>query len=186
MAKESVLIIGPMGVGKTSVSKILAETLELSYVDLDELRWDYFFKQPDFDNDAMKDLYQGGNAAAVFTYIKPFEARFVAHIVKEYTEAVFDFGAGYTVYEDAALFTQVKASLAPFRHVVFLRYSSDPQESLAALQTRHAEAPEALYAQLNRQFIESPCNRILATCIVDTKNKTVAEVAQAVLARIHA
>lgn len=186
MQKESIVVIGPMGVGKTSVSKKLAETLDLEYVDVDELRWEYFSAQPDFDNDVVKGLYQSGDTAGAFHYMKPFEARFVEHIVKKHSAAVFDFGAGYTVYEDNALFLRVKACLSPYRHVVFLRYSPDTQESLDALQTRHAEAPETLYALLNQQFIESPCNGILATHVVDTKDKTVEEVVQEVVEKINA
>ena len=185
MVKESVIIIGPMGVGKTSVSKILAETLDLEYIDVDELRWDYFNSQPDFDHDMMKKLHQSGDAAGTFQYMKPFEARYVEHIVNAYSSAVLDFGAGYTVYEDDALFLKVKACLAPYRHVVFLRYSPDHQESLNALQVRHAEAPEALYAMLNQQFINSPCNRILAKLIIDTKNKTIEEVVQEVITKLN-
>lgn len=186
MAKESVIVIGPMGVGKTSVSKILSQALGLAYVDVDELRWAYFEQQPDFDHREMKRLHKSGDAKGAFQYMKPFEARFVEDLLQKYSSAVFDFGAGYTVYEDGALFARVKACLAPFRHVVFLRYSPDPEESLAALQARHAEAPEELYAMLNRQFIESPCNSLLATCTVDTKNKTAGEVAREVAAKVSA
>ena len=186
MDSKSIVIIGPMGVGKTSVSTIIAERLHLAYVDVDELRWDFFFAQPDFDNNAVKALYQRGDTEAAFAYMKPFEARYAAHILQQYTSAVFDFSAGYTVYADDALFTSVQASLAPYKHVVFLRYSADPQESLAALQTRHAEAPEALYAALNKQFIESPCNGMLATLTVDTKHKIIDQVADEVIAAIRA
>ncbi|HPJ02420.1 MAG TPA: shikimate kinase [Candidatus Limiplasma sp.] len=184
MATESIAIIGPMGVGKTTVSRKIAQALGLHYIDVDELRWDYFSQQPDFDHQVTKTLYESGNAAGAFQYMKPFEAGYVEAIVEKYSAAVLDFGAGYTVYTDQALFGRVQACFKPFGHVVFLRYSPDPKESLEALQHRHAEAPAELFKMLNREFIESPCNGILATCIVDTKDKTADEVAKEVIKRV--
>lgn len=185
MFDESVLFVGPMGVGKSSVAKAVASALGLSYVDVDEARWDYFSRQPDYDESTVDKLFGESKGAEAFRYMKPFEARYAVDIVANHPCAVLDFGAGYSVYQDMELFDQVRAAFARHKHVVFLRYSEDPAESLEALRARHADVPEALYEALNKEFILSPCNAMLATHTIDTKNKAIAEVVDLVLEAIR-
>lgn len=181
MTDNSIILIGPMGIGKTSVSKILANELGLEYIDIDELRWVYFSQQDDFDGELVDKLFGDSKEAEAFTYVKPFEARYVVDMLKKYQSGIFDFGAGYTVYDNEELFTIVKSALASYKYVIFLRYSKDNSESLEALRSRHEDIPDDLYLLLNKAFIESPCNEQLATSIIDTKGKTVSEVADEIL-----
>jgi hypothetical protein len=97
---------------------------------------------------------------------------------------VFDFGAGYTVYECDELFEMVKSAFARYDYVFFLRYSDNHEESLAALY-RHEDIPKEIYCELNKGFIESPCNNILAKHTIDTKDKTIDDVVSLVLENIE-
>jgi len=185
MPNESILLIGPMGVGKTSVAKNVSAILGMDYIDVDEQRWDYFLQQPDYDELLVERLFYEDRGVEAFGYMKPFEARYAIHILSKFPGSVFDFGAGYSVYQDVALFEQVKTAFSKHKHIVFLRYADDPIESLEALRGRHADVPEALYCALNKAFIESPCNEMLSTCIIETKNKTVQEVTDCVLRKVQ-
>ena len=49
MPCDNILLIGPMGVGKSSVAKELSNITGLEYIDVDEMRWDFFSSQPDYD-----------------------------------------------------------------------------------------------------------------------------------------
>lgn len=176
MPENSILLIGPMGVGKTCVAKALSEALGLPYVDSDALRWAYFARQPDYDGQKVEALFEASRGTDAFRYMKPFEARFTVHLLENGEDRVIDFGAGYSVYEDEVLFEWVRSAFAKYRHVLLLRYSKGEAESLAVLRERHPDVPPALYEALNRVFIESPCNALLATHTIDTKDKTIQEV----------
>lgn len=180
-----ILLIGPMGVGKSTVAGRLATQLMLPLVDVDALRWEHFAQMPEYDNDKVEALFEQGEGEAAFAYMKPFEAKLVQALLAGQGEGVFDFGAGYTVYDDPALFSEVKEAFAGHDNVVLLRYSKDAEESLSALYGRHTDIPEDLYYALNRPFIESPCNGELAKVIIDTKGKTVEEVLIEVLCNIQ-
>ena len=182
---ESILFIGPMGVGKTSAAKQVASILGMDYVDVDAQRWDYFSRQPDYDARIVDRLFSESRGIEAFSYMKPFEARYAVDILASNAHRVFDFGAGYSVYQSAELFEQVKAAFSKYKNVVFLRYSSDTAESLEALRERHADVPKELYDALNKEFIESPCNQALATHVIDTKGKSTHEVAELVLKLIY-
>ena len=163
-----IILIGPMGVGKTSAAKELSEITGLEYIDVDELRWGFFSAQPDYDGEMVDDLFGDSKEEDAFRYMKPFEARLVLYVLDNYQSGIFDFGAGYTVYDDIELFEKVKTAFVKYSNVFFLRYSDDKDESLAALSERHTDIPKEVYYSLNRGFIESPCNEILATYTIDT------------------
>ena len=155
------------------------------YIDVDEQRWDYFSQQPDYDGLFVEKLFNESKGVEAFGYMKPFEARYAIDIISKYPRSVFDFGAGYSVYQNTELFEQVKAAFSKHRHIVFLRYSENNVESLEVLRERHTDVPKELYYALNREFIESPCNEILSTYIIDTKNKTIQEIVDCVLAKVQ-
>lgn len=182
---KSVILIGPMGVGKTTAAKEIAKILDMPYIDVDELRWEYFNRQPDYDGQMVEELFNSGKETEAFRYMKPFEARFSVDLLERQMYGVFDFGAGYSVYEDAALFDKVRAAFAKYKQVIYLRYSDDTAESIEALRDRHEEIPDDLYHFLNEGFVKSPCNEALATYIVDTKGKTAESVIETVLTKIH-
>ena len=186
MDNESILIIGPMGVGKSSAAKALSSILSIEYINVDELRWEYFYGQTDFNKQFVDQLFNEKKFIEAFAYMKPFEARYAVDILAKYDAGVFDFGAGYSVYQNNELFEKVRTAFAKFKHVILLRYSNDAAESLEALRGRHPDVPEDFYYVFNKEFIESRCNEVLSTCIIDTKNKTVQEVVDLILQKYKA
>ena len=183
--EESIILIGPMGVGKSSAAKEIARILHMHYMDIDNLRWEYFSKQSDYNAQIVDEFFRDSKEMEAFCYMKPFEARFTIDFLEKKHYGVFDFGAGYSVYEDMALFDEVKKSFQKYKHIIYLRYSDDAVESLEALRNRHEGISDDLYLFLNGSFIKSPCNEALATNIIETKNKTVQEVVAFVLANIR-
>lgn len=98
----TIILIGPMGVGKSTVGTHLAKKLGLAYVSLDELQWDYY-KEIGFDNEYVKQLIHSEKGMAGFLeYVKPFEVHAVERVLEEYQGCVLDFGAGHVVHRDPA------------------------------------------------------------------------------------
>lgn len=109
---SNIILIGAMGVGKTSVAKIVAKKLNKNHIDL------------------------------------------------------------------------VRKSLEPYKNVIFLRYSSDEQESLDILDNRHTEIPneaKPFYRRLNEHIIKNKCNEMFAKYIIETKGLTIEEISEKVI-----
>lgn len=185
MYGNKIILIGAMGVGKSSVAKELAKRMNMQYIDIDELRWDYFAQFPDYDEKKVDELFATENEIAAFQYFKPFEAKFTVSVLQKFSSGVFDFGAGYTVYNDENLFSMVKSAFSPYKNVILLRYSTNAAESFEALRSRHADVPEKIYNTLNTEFINSPCNEILATQIINTKGLSVNEIVDVIIPQLH-
>ncbi|MBL8164713.1 MAG: shikimate kinase [Anaerolineae bacterium] len=184
MSKDAIILIGPMGAGKSTIGERLAQQLGRPWVQMDEVRFDYY-NEIGYDNNVARAKHQEGKAA-LFTYWKPFEVHAVERIVADHADAVIDFGAGHSVYEDPALLERAKRAIEPFPNVVLLLPTPDPDESLAILTERLRQIPdfppEAF--QLNDHFLRHPSNQELAKITVYTHGKTPDETCTEIMGKL--
>lgn len=186
----TIILFGPLGAGKTTVGRLLAERLKVPFCSVDELRSSYY-KKVGYDTSLAAEIAVSSQGIwQLLRYSKPFEARIVEMIVADH-QGVIDFGASNSVYEDANLFARVANALAPFPNVILLLPAPDPEESAAILQQRlirmltaaGATYSDELFA-LNRHFIEHPSNARLAKWTVYTRDKTPAAICNEILERL--
>ena len=97
MMDRPIILIGPMGAGKTTIASLLAQKLGIVHHELDTRRWDY------------------------------------------YLELGYDEAYAAQIREDAALFARAQRALAPYKHVILLLPSADPDEAAAILKARFFE-----------------------------------------------
>ena len=191
-SEENILLIGPMSAGKSTVAKELSKKLGLQRVELDELRWDYF-AEIDYDEDHVRAIMQegGGGYAEMFAYWKPFELHALERVLEDYQSAVIDFGAGYTVQDDPALYKRVEAALKSQEQVFLLLPTQDKEESIKILNERLERLllkelgevnQEAL--ELNKFFVTHPSNQQLATHVVYTLGKSAIQTTEEIISHL--
>lgn len=178
--EQTIILIGPMGVGKSTVGEQLAQRLDLPFVSLDDLCWEYY-SEINFDHEKAKALIDSGGYSALMPYVKPFEAYAVERFVADHPNHILDFGAGHVVHQDEDLFQRVSAAFAPYPNVILLLPSPDLEESINILNERMLQRIEELgewYSWAideNKHFVKHPSNGRLAKVTVYTKDKTVEE-----------
>ena len=178
------ILIGPASAGKSTLGRLLAERLNLPGVSLDDARRNYY-AEIGYDQQLADEIRQKGGFMALAFYWKLFEAHAVERIVADYPNAVIDFGAGSSVYENRVDFARVQKALSPHT-VVLILPSPDPAESIRILheRTRHLVGTFAQGFDWHQYFVRHPSNYQLATHTVYTQGKTPEETVGEILALI--
>ena len=115
--RSEIILIGPVGVGKSTLGKLLAEKLGVPLCSMDDLRLQYY-NEIGYNKEKIREIDSTEGFSGVYKYWKPFEIHAVERLLADHKNCVIDFGAGHSVYEDDALFARAAWALKPFRNVV--------------------------------------------------------------------
>ena len=166
---KSIIIIGPMGAGKSSVGYLLSKRLSIPRISLDDRKGlSYLYEQQkNFDN------------------LKEFEFFLTGTVLTNLSEPhVIDFGAGHSVYENKIMFNKMKQLISRFSNVILLMPCEDKEESLAIMNKRKGIEKGSRREFSNKHFINIPCNYELSTITEYTKDKTVEEIVDEIIEKI--
>jgi shikimate kinase len=155
--RREIVLIGPVGVGKMTVCKLLAERLNISKVSMDDVLFGYF-REVWFDENHWKLIAEKLGKPAAYRYLKVFGSYGVKRILEDNKDCVFEFGGGGVMGEFPDEFAAMKAALADFENVVVLIPTSDERESLQSLYVnrRRTVTPPRSWSKYLAQFLNLP------------------------------
>lgn len=183
----NIILIGPIGAGKSTQAGLLAKKLGLPRCSMDDVRFAYY-KEIGYDEAEQKRIEGESGFLGVYRYWKPFEIHAVERLTAEYQGHVIDFGGGHSVYEDPALLARAEKALAPHRNVVLLLPSPDPDESVRVLKARSQAHVgwDGINGDLDfhEHFVKHPSNRALAKQVVYTLGKSADETCDEIIAAL--
>lgn len=178
--RKGIVLIGPICAGKSTLAGLLADKLGMPRVEMDELRWKYF-EGTGYSKDEARQIYHAEGNLGVLRYSKQFEAEMVEKMLAHHPKAVIDFGAGHSIYDNAADLERVSRALKPFNVVLVLPFE-DEDKSIAVLNTRFKALlerekldPSQEMMDMNTGFVRHPANRQLANIVLYTEDKTAKE-----------
>lgn len=168
--ENSILLIGPMGSGKTTMGNLLSEKLNMQQISLDH-------------REQLAQLYK---KSGHFKNFKEFEFFLTSTVLTHLQEpSVVDFGAGHSIYEDPFMFLEMKHLIEQFSHVILLMPSEEKEESLSILNEQKGIEEGSQRAKDNTHFVYSSCNEKLATLIQYTKGKNPSEITDELLMKLE-
>lgn len=135
LTRNEYLLTGPQCAGKSSIAKYLAINTDYPIVNVDNIRWRYF-ERLSYDKNFAQYLLKNQGFKAIFNYWRKFEAYTLQHVLLDYKNCIFDFGAGYTAQDDPVYLHIVKNSLAPFINSYFILPSLNTDVSINILKSR--------------------------------------------------
>ena len=187
---RSIVLVGPLAAGKTTVGRALAVQLGLPLCSLDDVRGPYL-ERAGYDGAAAARAFAAGRTVPdKLAYGRPFEVEVVERVMHDVPGAVIDFGASNSVHDDPALLARVAAAVSG-SDVVLLLPSPDPVGSDVVLTDRlrellgaKGETPSDELLELNAYFVRHPANRHLATEVVWTQGRAPADIAAEIAHRL--
>ncbi|MEK6259193.1 MAG: AAA family ATPase [Planctomycetota bacterium] len=180
---EKIILIGPIGAGKTTLSNLVARELNLPCVHMDDVRM-RFYQEIGFDREEAKRLQSVEGFLGLYRYWKPFEVHAVERLVSEPGSAVLDFGGGHAVQEDGEHFSRVERALAPFANVILVLPSPSKEESIQILRER-VGVVESGGVDFHEHFVCHHSNYDLAKQIVYTQNRSPQETCEEIVSIVR-
>ena len=164
---NTIILIGPMGTGKSTIAKLLASQIE------DEQRISLDSKGQ------LEGLYKREKS---FNNFKNFEFVLTGTVLSSlHRPYIIDFGAGHSIYEDEKLRNKMKIMCSEFKNIILLLPTKNNEENRKILSERRNFKEGSHKGQDNWHFITAPNNYELATDIVYEDGKTSEEVLNEIL-----
>lgn len=176
---ESIIFIGPIGAGKSTISKMVADKLSLPSFSLDEE--EHLGAKVGYDVERYKRMQEEQGLLPAYEYRRGFYDRLVPLFLASHDRGVLDLGGGHPIVPDPKKQEAIKEALAPYERIFLLMPTSDPETAIKILRERNkleADEPDLneLYFQNgNRTFWE------LAKHVLYTEGKTPEETCEEVL-----
>ncbi|MCP2264714.1 shikimate kinase [Promicromonospora thailandica] len=132
---RTVVLVGPLAAGKSTLGGLVAARLGRPFVDVDEVSWTYG-QEVGWTLERLLARDEAVGWLAAEAEWEPARAHAVERVLGDHPGAVVALGAGYTSFTDAAHGERVRAALGRAGHVVHVRPSPDPARCVAVLRER--------------------------------------------------
>lgn len=96
---ENIIIIGPIGAGKSTVAPEVARQTNKKHIDMDELRSEIYSKT-NFSNEKADEAYISGGIIEWYNYQKSYELFAVKTLLEQNQNSVIEFGGGQSIYSN--------------------------------------------------------------------------------------
>ncbi len=167
---KSVIVIGPMCAGKSTISNIMSKKTKMPLISLDS-------------REQLSEYYKRISSINSF---KLRELALVGYVLSELKEpSIINFGAGHSIQENIIYRIELQRMISRFRNVVLIEPSKNPEISEKVLAERirlreHDNNPSKKIEH-NNHFINCGYNEQLASYICATEGKKAEECADEII-----
>ncbi len=175
---EDIVLIGPVHVGKTTVSKCLAKRFGYPMISMDDI-WEKYSLELGYDENFSKLIFEKDGAASRWCYQKTFDPYTVERILEDHRGYVIDMGGGSSIHEHDDQLKRVKCALEPYRNVILLLPYKDQDASLSFLDKRTGWGGKE--RNLNRLILSHRSNYDLAKMTIYTAERNPDEIVEEII-----
>ena len=175
---DTIVLIGPIGAGKSTQAKLLAERLGMPRCSYDEVKGEYW-QQLGLSKEKAHSIEQAQGTYAMLTYMNEFKSKTVCAIIRDYPEHVIDFGGGAQTFDEPHQVEMLQQVFEPIKNIFLLLPSPDLETNIKSLPGLKENYP------INAYLILHPTNELFAKKTVYTLGKTPGKVADEIIAQLQ-
>jgi len=184
-----IVLIGPVGAGKSALAPLLAQQLCLPHTSLDQVG-ERYYQECGIGQAVFKHLTEEQGFLAAYRQWWPALAHATESFLAEHGRGVVDLGAGHSHYEDPVLFERVRRALTCCTNVLLLLLPcADLDRSVRLIRERSVAQRGWDWMADGYDFlahwVKDPCNHELATLTIYTEGSTPAQTCAEILKRIQ-
>lgn len=175
---ETLVLTGPIGVGKSTQAKLLGEKLNRPICVYDEVKDKYRYKIGLNREKALAILTKSG-LYAMLTYMNEFKSQILHPIISDHPGHIINLGAGAHSFDEPHQVERVRKAFAFVDEVILLMPSTDLETNIKSLPGIKENY------EVNTFLIMHPTNKMFATKTVYTLNKTPGEIMSEIMGQIE-
>ena len=192
LPRDEIILIGPMAVGKTTVSLLLSAKMNICNLPIDDVKWYYLLKNGYSISKANTILLDKGFQAKMKYFYNYFGIKEIKRILKDFKGGVFDFGATHTYFENVKVFKEIKKAFSPFHNIFLLLPTNNSDVNCSILKERmsfrykYSDKKQQIlksYFKYNEKLIRSNTYCDLANHIIFTEAKSLNQICDEILSR---
>lgn len=162
---ETIVLIGPIGVGKSTQAKLLAERLGMPRCSYDEVKGKYW-KNLGLSSEKAHSIEKERGVYAMISYMNEFKSKTVRSIIEDYPGHIIDFGGGAQTFDEPHQVEMVQQVFEPIKNIFLLLPAPNLATNIKSLPGLKEDCP------INAYLILHPTNELFAKKIVYTLGKT--------------
>jgi len=174
---DTIILIGPIGAGKSTQAKLLAEELAMPRCSYDEIKGKYW-KELGLSSENAQAVEQEHGVYAMLSYMNEFKSKTVVSIVQDHPGHVIDFGGGAQTFDETHQIEQVRQVFEPIADIFLLLPSQDLATNIKTLPGLKENYP------INAYLIMHDTNKLFAKKIIYTQGKTPEETKQEIISKL--
>lgn len=183
----TVVVIGPVAVGKTTVGRALAERLGRRFVDVDDDVAEAVYDELGMGYDVLFARADRDGAVAAYRWWEPALVAAAERALRDHTGAVIAFGAGHAHFTQRPHADRV-ATLLEEATVVLLRAHADDDRAIELVRARSISERDHdwCYGDVDyiADWVRSDQNRRLADLEVVTDGNSLETIVEVIVSRL--
>ena len=166
---KTIVLTGPIGVGKSKLANTLGASLRLPVCTYDEIKDKYRYKIG-LSREKALEINKNEGAYAMIQYMNEYKSQILKPIIKDHLHHIIDLGAGAHSFDEPHQIERARDAFKLVDEVVLLMPSEDLETNIKSLPGFKENW------EVNTYLIMHPTNKMFATKTIYTYKKTPEEV----------
>lgn len=175
---DTIILIGPIGAGKTTQAKLLSKNLGMPFCSYDAVKKIYW-DELGLSKEEAHSIEKAHGTYAMLSYINEFKSKTVESIINDHPCHIIDLGGGAQTFDEPHQVERIRQVFEPIADIFLLLPSRDLATNIKTLPGLKEDLP------INAYLIMHPTNDLFAKKTIFTLGKSPEETMNEIINQIE-